>query len=403
MATRSGGMWRSASSDERRDHFVVIGNPGGRRIELFQAALNELRLPGAQVVSYLDLLSGKEALPRSVRDGTVVRIESPGKDFEVERALIAAGADAADDDERFDRVSRRAAQDLSFERGRILYPRQWYLGYCATLRLIELQLAECPPPHPLPQWMNSPAEIALMFDKIGCHQALGSRGAPVAPSLGAAGSFDELSERMKARNWRRVFVKLAYGSSASGVVAYQTDGRRHQATTTVEAARQNGELRLYNSRRIRVYRDWREIAELIDALCRHRVHVEQWLPKAGFDNRTFDLRVVVIAGRACHTVARLSRSPMTNLHLLNERGDEDAVRERVGRSAWDAAMLDCERAMECFPESLYAGVDLLFTPDFRRRAVIEVNAFGDLLPGVFWQGQETYAAELRAMVGAVTR
>jgi hypothetical protein len=392
-------MWRSASSDERRDHFVVIGNPGSRRIELFQAALNELRLPAAQVVSYLDLLSGKDALPRSVRDGTVVRVESPGKDFEVERALIAAGADAADD-EFFDRVSRRTAQDLSFERGRILYPRQWYLGYCATLRLIELQLAECPPPRPLSQWMNSPTDIALMFDKSACHQALGSRGAPVAPSLGAVGSFDELGERMKERNWRRVFVKLAYGSSASGVVAYQTDGRRHQATTTVETARQNGEFRLYNSRRIRVYRDWREIAELIDALCRHRVHVEQWLPKAGFDNRTFDLRVVVIAGRACHTVARLSRSPMTNLHLLNERGDEDAVRERVGRSAWDAAMLDCERAMECFPESLYAGVDLLFTPDFRRRAVIEVNAFGDLLPGVFWQGQETYAAELRAMVGA---
>ena len=113
MATRSGGMWRSASSDERRDHFVVIGNPGGRRVELFQAALNQLRLPAAQVVSYLDLLSGKQALPRSVRDGTVVRIESPGKDFDVERALIAAGADAANDDERFDRVSRRAVQDLS--------------------------------------------------------------------------------------------------------------------------------------------------------------------------------------------------------------------------------------------------------------------------------------------------
>jgi len=387
-------MFRSASSDERPDHFVVIGNPGGRRIELFQAALNELRLPAAQVVSYLDLLSGKEALPRSVRDGTVVRVESPGKDFEVERALIAAGAEAADDDERFDRVSRRAAQDLSFERGRILYPRQWYLGYCSTLRLIEKQLAECPPPRPLPQWMNSPAEIALMFDKTACHQALGSRGAPVAPSLGAVGSFDELGYRMKERNWRRVFVKLAYGSSASGVVAYQTDGRRHQATTTVETARQNGELRLYNSRRIRIYRDRREIAELINALCRHRVHVEKWLPKAGFDNRTFDLRVVVIAGRACHTVARLSRSPMTNLHLLNERGDEDAVREKVGRAVWDAAMRNCELAMECFPGSLYAGIDLLFTPDYRRQVVLEVNAFGDLLPGVFWQGLETYAAEL---------
>src|SRR5262249_23126231 len=202
--------------------------------------------------------------------------------------VVARGGVAVAAEELFAGLLRGAGRVLSLGRGRIFYPRQWYLGYCVTLRLIELQLAECPPPRLPPKWMNSPAEIALMFDKIACHLALGSRGAPVAPSLGAVGSFDELGERMKERNWRRVFVKLPYGSSASGVVAYQTDGRRQQATTTVEAARQNEDLRLYNSRRVRVYRDWREIAELIDALCRHRVHVEQWLPKAGFDNRTFD-------------------------------------------------------------------------------------------------------------------
>ncbi|HEU0174930.1 MAG TPA: STM4014 family protein [Blastocatellia bacterium] len=402
MATRSGDSWRSASNDEwlgewrGPDHFVVIGNPGSRRVEFFQAALARLRLTAAHVISYLDLISGKDELPRLVRDGSIVRIESPGKDFEVERALIATGADVADGDERFDRVSRREAERLSFERGRILYPRQWYLGYCATLQLIERQLAERPP-HRL---MNSPAEIALMFDKIACHQSLDSRGVPAPRSLGTVNSFDELDERMRERNCHRVFVKLAYGSSASGVVAYQTDGRRRQATTTVEMTRRNGELHLYNSRRIRVYRDWHEIAELIDALCRHRVHVEQWLPKAGFENRTFDLRVVVIAGRACHTVARLSRSPMTNLHLLNERGDPDGVREKIGPPAWDAAMRDCELAMECFPESLYAGVDLLFTPDFRRRAVIEVNAFGDLLPNALWQGRDTYVSELLSMLCA---
>ena len=72
-------MWRSASSDERPDHFVVIGAPGSRRVELFQAALNQLRLPEAQVVSYLDLLSGKVALPQTVRKDSVVRIESPGR------------------------------------------------------------------------------------------------------------------------------------------------------------------------------------------------------------------------------------------------------------------------------------------------------------------------------------
>jgi hypothetical protein len=45
---------------------------------------------------------------------------------------------------------------------------------------------------------------------------------------------------MREQNCHRGFVKLAYGSSASGVVAYQTDGRRHLATTTVETLRQRG-------------------------------------------------------------------------------------------------------------------------------------------------------------------
>jgi hypothetical protein len=182
-------------------------------------------------------------------------------------------------------------------------------------------------------------------------------------------------------------------------VAYQTDGRRHQATTTVEMVREGGETRLYNSRRLRIYREMSEIAALIDALCRHRVIVEQWLPKAGWAGRTFDLRVVVIGGRACHTVARLSRGPLTNLHLLNERADPAPIRERMG-PAWDAACRSCEQAMVPFPGSLYAGLDLLVTPDFRRHALLEVNAFGDLLPGVLWQGRDTYTAEVCSLLAA---
>ena len=44
------------------------------------------------------------------------------------------------------------------------------------------------------------------------------------------------------------------------------------------------------------------------------------MPKAGLAGHVFDLRVVVIAGRARHAVVRMSRGPMTNLHLLNRRG-----------------------------------------------------------------------------------
>ncbi len=51
-----------------------------------------------------------------------------------------------------------------------------------------------------------------------------------------------------------------------------------------------------------------------------------------------------------------------------------------------------------FPTSHYAGVDLLFTPSYRHHAVLEINAFGDLLPGILCDGLDTYEAELSALV-----
>ena len=39
----------------------------------------------------------------------------------------------------------------------------------------------------------------------------------------------------------------------------------------------------------------------------------------------------------------------------------------------------------------------MFSPGFRRHAVAEVNAFGDLLPGLLVDGRDTYAAQLEAL------
>ena len=324
----------------------------------------------------------------------IIRIESPGKDFGVERALLMLGADTVDGgDSPAARLSKDECASLSEDKGRILYPRQWYHGFCAALNRVEAELADAPA-HTL---MNAPGDIAVMFDKRLCHARLEAAGIPVPGRLGPVRSYNELVSRMREARWSRVFVKLAHGSSASGVVAFQSSETRCQATTTVEMVDDPSEpmgLRLYNSRRIRTYTDTGRIARLIDALCVHGVHVEQWLPKAGLDGHTLDLRVVVIAGEARHIVVRMSKSPITNLHLLNRRGDPDAVRLRMGEDAWRAAMETCERTMQCFPDSLYAGIDLLITADFKRHAVLEVNAFGDLLPGILSDGQDTYMAEL---------
>jgi hypothetical protein len=376
---------------------LLIGVPGSRRTQLFQNALSRAGRPAARVVSFLDLLREKTNITDLVSAETVVRIDSPGKDFETERALLHAGTEAAID-EQYAGITHEEVDRLEFDRGRILYPRQWYLGLCKALQVVESQLPDC-------LLMNSFSETLVMFDKPRCQAVLRNHGIPVATGLGEIESFADLRRRMAEYGCTRVFIKLAHGSSASGVIAYQVHGAKHRATTTVEVKKHGGKLHLYNSRRIHVYEDVGEIGQLVDELCRHRVYVERWLPKAGIDGRTFDLRVVVIAGRARHSVVRLGRHPMTNLNLLGGRGNLEEVLQRIGNAGWVAIQRTCEQVMTtCFPRSLYAGIDLRISPDYQHHQVLEVNAFGDLLPDVLCDSRDTYETEIIAVLsGQATR
>jgi hypothetical protein len=373
---------------------VTIANPSGVRVASFQAALERSGQPPSEVVSYIDLLDGRVGLEQSLREGDLLRIESPGQEFEVEKRLIALGA-GVEDESGPARIGRDEALRLPFDRGRIWFPRQWFLGFRELLRLIDRQRAACPG-HVA---MNAPSEIEVMFDKPRCHGLLTSLGVSCPPSVGQVRSYEELRQRMRGAGMSRVFVKLAHGSSASGVVAFAVGPGNLLAITTAEVVREGGEVRLYNTRAIRRIEDEREIAGIVDALAREGVQVERWVPKAGIDGHVFDLRVVVIAGEARHVVVRMGRGPLTNLHLKNRRGEPSALRSRMPEGAWEAAMAEAERASAAFPGSLHAGVDLLIAPGYRRRAVLEVNAFGDLLHGVTDRGLNTHEAEVRALLG----
>lgn len=371
---------------------VVIGNPENRRVTLFQAALAALGWPPARVVSYVDLLSNRIDLADIVPRGAVVRIESPGENFEVEKLLLRRGGEAAEA-EGSPYLRPTDLERLTFDRGRILYPRQWYLGYVEFLRRSAVRLSDSAP-HRL---LSAPSEIEVLFDKPRCQQRLAEAGVRVPCFWPVPACYEDVRERLRATDVHRAFVKLAHGSSASGVVALAVDRHGARAVTSVEIVRERGELQLYNSLRVRAYHDDRDIAELVDELCRHRVQFEEWLPKAGLQGLAFDLRVVVIAGHARQTVVRASRTPMTNLHLGNRRGDLQTLIQRMGDARWRAAMEVCERAAASFAGCWHVGIDLLLYPGFRRPTVLEANAFGDLLPGVDDRGQDTYTAEVAAL------
>jgi hypothetical protein len=372
---------------------VILGNPESRRVALFQSALGRLGLPAASVVPWSDFLADRVRLDEVLRPGSILRIESPGQNFEVEKAFLALGADGRDPMRRG--LSLEEALALEFDKGRIWPTGQWYRGFRVALRRIDGQLAASPSRCV----MNATDAIAVLFDKAACHARLQEEGLPVPRALGTVHSFEELLARMRAAGWLRVFIKPSHGSSASGVVALACHSTGAMAAyTPVEMVCEGGERKLFNSRKLRHLEDRREIAPLVDELCRDPVHVEKWLPKASTRDGSFDLRVMVVGGRPGHVVVRTSRTPLTNLHLGNCRGSADALRRRMGPSRWDAALCTCADAVATFPGCHYCGVDLLIAPGDRRHAILELNAFGDLLPGILENGLDTYSTEILSFV-----
>ncbi|MEU4423223.1 STM4014 family protein [Actinoplanes sp. NPDC024001] len=444
---------------------AVVGNPANRRVALFAEAVARAGLPAPEIHPWRDVLRhGRVPGP-----GVLVRIDSPGEDAEVDLLLRELGSG---------RPSRPA------EHGEILGTAAAYAGLRQALSRISGGGGAL---------LSQADDVLTMTDKPRCHALLAAAGIPVPAALGSIHDYASLRAAMREAGWGRVFVKPAYGSSASGVLALAvatrrassvtlhpqplspaagrhvaatapdrqgagpagpadagsagahggqtTSGRRDAgppadpgsassagsgriaaptpdprdtgpagtsgdgsartassgrvaATTSVEL--QGG--RLFNSLRVRRYEDEASVAAIVDRLAPDGLHVERWFPKAGLGGRTLDLRVVVIAGRARHIVVRTSRSPMTNLHLGNARGDVASVRAAAGEQSWRSAMETCERVAACFPRTLHVGVDLMFRAGWRDHAVAEVNAFGDLLPGVLADGSDTYGAQVAALI-----
>lgn len=396
---------------------VWIGTEG-RRLDLFRTAIEESEygraFDGLVVVPFQHLIRETVELRDVVKEGDVIRIESPGKDFELERDILRLGIGgvrnvcasnvtanfaASDAVSRSFREIRESELDaLEFDRGLILSQKQWYYGWCRLLRMVESQLNNCAP-HSV---MNSAPEIELLFDKIRCHKVFQLAGIKTSTLLGAVESFDHLISMMDENECNRVFVKPAHSSSASGIVALERNRRRQIATTTVEMVSRDGQIYLYNSRRVRKVSDLNEIRILINHLSQHNLFAEKWYPKAGLNGKTFDMRVLTVAGECRHVVVRESLTPFTNLHLLNGRGQVKAARKAMGEKLWGEVMESCRRVASAFPNCLYLGIDVLIGADMRSHVVAEANAFGDLLPGILCDGLSTYEWELEAL-GALSQ
>lgn len=365
--------------------FTLLGTPHNRRVHFFQDALRKEGHPPASVVSWNTLLQDPDNI-ESLLSGDSLRIDSPEQDFEAYKQIIGYGASYMEH-EAGEWIAPEDALHLPPEQGGLRYHRQCYLGFRAWLEELEHNIDE----HPC---FPRPIDIARMSDKALCYSLFTEAQLPIPKAIDVH-SYDAVQQAMLELDIQRVFIKLRHGSSASGIGAYFFDGAREVLLTSIV---KRGEHKL-NSLRLRKHTERLWIQPILEWVYKEGAHTEEWLPKMQLNGCEFDLRIVVIGGRACHVIPRVSfnHNPMTNLHFGNERGDRHQVRQHVGIQRWQNALQLAEDAAALFPNSLCIGTDIMWTPE-GEAILLEVNAFGDLLPGIEWQGMSTYEAQLHAFL-----
>ena len=378
---------------------ILLAGHNDPRTKLFQAALSKARLSPATVISYCELAESFEHL-QSCASGSqaLLRIESSGSDLQALQVILEIGADVLQNESSHYFWSKQQIGEAIAQRGRLVPSHQYYAGLSQLLASIELQAAKA---LPALSYMNPVKDSLLMSDKAACHAYLKANNIPVADALTSPQSpiqnYEELRTRMQAQGMTRVFVKLRHGAGAAGIVALETSSSRVQARTTVECVDTAEGLVLYNSLKIRRTTNEAAIRALIDEVCQMQVHVERWIPKAQINGSSVDLRILVIDGEVCHQVLRMSRSPITNLHLLNQRSAVDPLKQKMTEEAWHSLNATCLKVASLFPECNYVALDVLVDISLKSHVVLEVNAFGDFVKGVLHKGMNPYECEIQAL------
>jgi hypothetical protein len=365
--------------------FILIGNAENRRVTLFQEALAGQGLPPAQVVSWSELLSSKDRLAELPDTEAVVRIDSAGENWEVEKALLKRGyPDALEHGCAV--LAPEAVDALPLDPGRILCPRQHHLGFLQVLAELEALFAR------RPRWrvLQPPAAIADLFDKRITSRRYAARGVPVPEPLEGVTDVESLRARMQEAGCREVFVKVSCGSSASCLAIFRRGRTTESLVTTIEQA----ETGWYNSLKVRRLQEPRRVDEVLTFLLREGSQVERSIPKARLGGDYFDCRVLTVRGEPAFTVVRQSHRPITNLHLGGWRGDLADFHAAVPPNRLAEAMESC-RAVARAHDCLHVGIDLMYEEHFTGHRVLEANAFGDLLPRLWREGLSVYEWEIR--------
>lgn len=375
--------------------FVIIGDLSGRRVQAFIECLKKSNIHTYQVLSWLELVKSDSAFVNSIEKNTVVKIEPPEKDMNIYRELLKLG-------DLHNGLKIREINEIDFSYFPIIAPRQWYEGL--ENLLINLQDASNNLVHKNIVWLNDINETLLMMDKCKTYDFLATKTRETEfylPSQIAAptnyNEFKEIHGEMTAQ----YFIKLRYGSGGTGVLAYKNNPKLNQEKiwTSLNFEVVGGKKIFYSNNKVNCFEDKNKVKELIHWVLVNGAHIEEWIPKATYQGASFDTRAFVLQDKAEYLISRLSKSPITNLHLGNQRMESKAIlsKEQVATIATAA-----EKVMKLFNQSTFAGIDIVCSTGFRPY-VIDVNPFGDFFHNLLGTEDNVHYLEIKAAIRRVGR
>lgn len=352
---------------------LICENP--QRSESFKDALKKSGHPAPVHLTYSECLASGDMGAGRFEGLDILRFDSPGGSYATWSTLS-----------EFAGFSTTNFQD---EFGRIYPLSSFMIGFEKILRQITAST-------PVPTTVD-PNAIFLFADKSRAHAWCKANGFPVPTVLPDITSCAELMARLNQLEMRRAFLKLRHGSAASGVLAIEKHGHHIRVITSVERKIIAGQNRLYNSLKMRKYLD-DEARDLIDVILdQFEVHIEEWIPKLRLENNPTDFRVVMIGGEPAHIVVRCSETPITNLHLGNQRLSIESLGSLVPESTWQKIRDMGSEIAALHPKHFCFGLDIAIHRKTGEIFIIEINAFGDYLNHVKYKGMDPHSYQIKAL------
>ena len=243
-------------------------------------------------------------------------------------------------------------------------------------------------------FLNSPEVIQLLLDKRETKRQLQEKNISVTRMFSEKiNHVEELLDSMKKKRCHSIFIKPRFFSGAAGVTAFRMHPANGRMKLYTSSRLEKGQL--VNTKKILFLEEDREIKDLLEALLSMDCIVERWHPKAEFQGKSFDLRVVYQFGHVVHMVVRQSSGPITNLHLNNQAMD---IKE-LGLSLQQRIQIEelCQQSEKAFEGFNMAGIDIMLEKGSIRPLIIEMNGQGDLIYQDIFGENRIYGEQIRKL------